>query len=53
MNKTNKNFHNAAASGTPKKKKKTQMQFTFNLKECNMKTQRKEFGLQQGSNSFK
>ena len=51
MNKTNKNFHNATASGTPKKK--TQMQFTFNLKECNMKTQRKEFGLQQGSNSFK
>ena len=51
MNKTNKNFHNATASGYTKKK--TQMQFTFNLKECNIKTQRKEFGLQQGSNSFK
>lgn len=50
MNKTNKNLHNSTASWYTGKKK---MQITFNLKECNMKTQRKEFGLQQGSNSFK
>ena len=51
MNKTNKTSTMQQLQVHPKKK--TQMQFTFNLKECNMKTQRKEFGLQQGSNSFK
>ena len=34
MNKTNKNFHNAAASGTPKKKKKLKCNLHLILKSA-------------------